>query len=123
MTMTDDDTTTDSLADLATEDDEVALPGKRCHVVLEDGTRMTVRITNRDYIAWDMTAPKHRWGKAGDVPFLAGTFMAWTAAKREGQTRLTWEQWKAAVVDLDNNADDVEDPVRPTQRAARPATS
>lgn len=121
MTMTDDETT-ESLADLATTE-TVTLPGKRCTVTLDGQQPFTVRITNRDYIAWDMTAPKRQWGKAADVPFLAGTFMAYTAAKREGKTTLKWEQWKDAVVELVNEAEDVDDVVRPTQPDRRPETS
>jgi hypothetical protein len=123
MTMTDTDLTeADSLRELATAD-EVALPGKRCTVTFADRSTIEVRITNHCYIAWDKTAPRKKWGAMADVPFLAGTFMAWIAAKRAGLTELGWEAWQDAVEDITNLAEEPEDLARPTQRAAQPGTS
>lgn len=115
-------TAPDNLLDMATEE-EAGLPGRRCRVQLEGGDVFVVRITNREYIAWDKTAPRKKWGAMGEVPFLAATFMAWIAAKREGKTGLTWEQWQEAVVDCENLPEEPEDLARPTQRAPEPGTS
>ena len=123
MTMTEPDLELGEDREDQAETDEVRLPGRRATVMLDGGEVLELRITNRDHIAWDMTAPKKKWGQLSEVPYLAATFMSWTAAKREGKTELTFEQWKAAVLDIDSPGEDVEDMVRPTQRTARPETS
>jgi hypothetical protein len=123
--MTDDDLTdTSSLRELATDEpDQVTLPGKRATVTMTDGRTFTVRITNHCFIAWDKTAPKKKWGAMADVPFLAGTFMAWIAAKREGLTDMSWEAWQDQVDDVENLAEEPEDLITPTRRAAPPTVS
>lgn len=122
---TDEDLTADTATSLAEEaqPEERTLPGKRCRVVLADGTELFVRITNREYIGWDKTAPRKKWGSMGDVPFLAATFMAWLAAKREDLTVLSWEQWQTVVEECETLAEEPEDLARPTRRAAGPGSS
>lgn len=122
MTTTEDHTDTDSLADLATTD-QVALPGRRAEVTMGDGSKFTVRITNHCYIAWDKTAPRKKWGAMADVPYLAATFMAWTAAKRQGLTELGWDAWQEAVADILMLDEDPEDLAFPTRSAQLPETS
>lgn len=123
MTMTDEVDLTEE-RDLTEEDqEEVKLAGRRCRVLLSDGTRLELRITNREYIGWDKTAPRKKWGAMADVPFLAATFMAWLAAKRQDETTLTWEQWQTQVVECENLAEEPEDLARPTQKAAQPEHS
>lgn len=108
--------------ELATTE-ERTLAGAVTKVTMVDGTSFTVRITNRDYVAWDRTAPRKKWGKAEDVPFLAATFMAYTAARREGRTTLPFDQpgvenWCDSVDEVDSRADDEDGPdvARPTQK-------
>lgn len=43
-----------------------------------------VRISNRDYLAYDLTAGRKKWPRADAAPFLARTFVCWSAAKRDG---------------------------------------
>lgn len=102
-----------SLLDQATEDGRV-LPGRRSRVTLSSGETFVVRITNREFIAWDMTAPKRKWPNLSDAPFLGATFLAHRAAVRDQLTNLTWEQWQEAVDFLENLPEDEEDQVRPT---------
>jgi hypothetical protein len=83
-------------------------------VSMNDGAEYTVRITNRDRVAWDKTAPRHKWGSASDVPFLASTFLAWSASYREGLTDLKFEQFSEACDDLVDVTDKDED-ARPTR--------
>jgi hypothetical protein len=56
----------------APDEEDRTLPGHRMRVSMADGTTYTVRITNRDRVAWDKTAPRHKWGNAsgGAVPRL-----------------------------------------------------
>jgi hypothetical protein len=103
------DTQRPSLLDLATDDDGRVLPGRRSKVSLADGTTFTVRITNREFLAWDMTARKRGWGALSEQPFLGATFLAHRAAIREGLTSLTWDQWQDQVDLLENLEPDEED--------------
>jgi hypothetical protein len=103
-----------SLRELATEKpaERRTLPGRGCHVLLDDGTEFEVRIDNRDYIAWDKTAPKRKWPSGRDAPFLMTTFLAFCAATRAGLTDLRWEAFEAAAVLVE---DVQEEDARPTR--------
>lgn len=91
------------------------LHGQRVHVALEGGEEFTVRITNREYLAWDLTRTKRQWPPFNEALFLAMTFTAWKAATREKLTALTWEQWQDAVVEISTvEHDDEVDVARPT---------
>jgi len=97
-----------------TEPEQRSLPGHRMHVSMADGSEFDVRITNRDRVAWDKTAPRHKWGSASEVPFLASTFLAWSAAYREQLTDLKFEQFQEQCDDL-RDLTAVEDDARPTR--------
>ena len=98
----------------APESEERTLPGHRMRVAMADGSEYVVRITNRDRVAWDKTAPRHKWGSATEVPFLASTFLAWSAAYREGLTDLKFEAFADACDDL-ADITTTEDAARPTR--------
>lgn len=112
MTTTEDDTALRELAEL----EERTLPGHRTKVTLADGTSYVVRITNREYLAWDKTAPRKKWGTAQDVPFLAATFMAWAAAKREGLTGSTFDAFSEECEEVEAIQVEDEDLARPTRK-------
>jgi hypothetical protein len=64
-------------------------------------------------IAWEKTKARHReWPTSDDAPVFATTFVVWNAARRAGQTGLTFDQFADAVADL-NAVKDV--PADPTQ--------
>lgn len=98
----------------APAEEERALPGHRMRVSMSDGAEYTVRVTNRDRVAWDKTAPRHKWGSASEVPFLASTFLAWSAAYREGLTDLKFEAFSDACDDLEDITE-LDDDARPTR--------
>lgn len=113
-----------------TEDDtavsretERRLPGHRARVVLTDGTEMVVRITNREYVLWDKTAPKHKWGSAQEHPFLFATFLSFAAARRDDLTDLTFEKWEAVCEVNDDLPEEEEDRARPTKPGRRRGSS
>jgi hypothetical protein len=111
-------TALDEFDDITTAPDEIeerALPGQRIRVTLEGQDPYVVRITNRERVRWDMTAPRQGWGKAEDVPFLAQTFMAWSASRRENLTALKFEQFRDVVDDLEGLKAEVSDTARPTR--------
>lgn len=99
-----------------------ALPGRRVRIVLDDGTEYgaehTVRVTNRELVLWDKTAPRRQWGAAQDVPFLANTFTAWAAARRAGVIGdLKFEAFQDICLDVEDLQEDATDAARPTRRA------
>jgi hypothetical protein len=94
------------------QDDTVTLPGQHMRVHMAGGQSFAVRVTNRERVLWDKTAPKHKWGKADDVPSLATTFTIWGAARREGHYAGTFDAFCDAMEDFDVLS--TED-VRPTQ--------
>ena len=101
----------ESLRELATDEtEERRLPGHYCDVTMADGTVHRVRITNREYVAWDMTAPRHRWGTAKEAPFLSATFMAYAGLKREGKlpAKYTFDQFREDAEDVSSVPEDDE---------------
>lgn len=79
----------------------VTLPGQEVLCRLEGGRELTVRVTNRERVRWDKTAPRHGWGKAEEVPHLAMTFVCWAAAKREDLFDGNFDQFADALEDYD----------------------
>jgi hypothetical protein len=97
--------------------EERSLPGQRVRVTMEDGTGFEVRITNREFLAWDLTRSKRSWPPFNEAIFLALTFTSWKAATREKLTTLGWDQWSDAVVGIEDVTDDEVDVTRPTNPA------
>lgn len=95
---------------------ERKLPGRRTLVELDGLEPFEVRIDNRDYLRWDRTAPKRKWGSGRDVPFLMATFLSWSAATRAGLTDLRWEDFEERAVSVEEVRDeDGDDDARPTR--------
>lgn len=72
----------------------VRLATPRVTVILDDGRTITVQARNPDYLRWDRTAAKHGWPTMQKAPFLWLTFIAWSAARREGLIPDAWT-WEA----------------------------
>lgn len=88
-------------------------PGTVWGVELEDGQQLEVRTTNRDLIAWEKTRARHReWPDSSDAPIFATTFVIWAAARRDGMTSLTFDQFVEACVDFEKIAEAPADPTR-----------
>lgn len=104
------------LVEVATEDaGERTLPGRRARVVLSSGEEFVVRLTNRDYVRYDLERQRRKLPEGQGAPFVFATFLAWSAALRDGQTDLTWPAWMDNVEDLENLKGDEEDAARPTR--------
>lgn len=99
---------------------ERTLPGTYIDVTLTGGRTFTVRISNQDYIAWDKTAPKHKWGAYDTVPFRFATFLAFNAARREGLYTGTHAQFEDEVDGVERREVDGDDAARPTPTAQQP---
>lgn len=75
-------------------------PGQLVEVFLEDADPYTVRITNRDRIAYEKTAARHKeWPAPENGRSFVMTFLVWSAARRAGRTVLTFDQWQDALED------------------------
>jgi hypothetical protein len=104
---------------------------QRSLVELADGRTFVVRITMPDRTRWDFTAPRKQWGKAQDVPFLADSFVTWSAAKRQGDYTDSWDAWSGRpdapgdlieITHLDDD-DTGDDAAFPTRTAPSPEHS
>jgi hypothetical protein len=100
------DTAPPGVNDYLTDDDqvidgEVTLPGNYADC-RHAGREFTVRLTNRERVLWERAARKHEWGQATDSPHEALTFMAWQAARRDGDPAgaLTFDQFVDQVDDV-----------------------
>lgn len=113
---------TPAAAATAEEVEERTLAGHRIQVTLErPGGAVEVhvlRVDNRDFVRWDMTAPRQKWGTAKEVPFLFQTFLSWSAGKRAGLELPPFEAYREQVLeakDVKDDQDDEDDEARPTQ--------
>lgn len=82
-----------------------------CHVEFTDGREIDIDTTTRDYVNYENTARKHKWGPMGDNPAIWEAFAAWSALKRTGQFDGTWEAFLDAAVNVEGTPFDV-DPSR-----------
>lgn len=106
-----------SLRELAADTvdtDTGAIPGHRVHVILEDGASFTVRIDNRDFVAFDRLRPKLKLPDAKEAPFLFQTFLAWHAGRREGLHALRVETFLETCLEAKDEKTD-EDTAFPTR--------
>lgn len=104
------------------DSDAPKITGKVIGVTLLDGRQFSVTVRNRDYLAWDMTAPRRKWN-AQQQPFVFGNFLAWSAAKRDGLFDGTFDgrepgSWWNSVDDIDQSAQAAAIP--PTRPAVAP---
>lgn len=100
-------------------DTERTLPGQRTRVTFVDGHEIVVRVLNPDYLRWDLSRGKRGWPAGSEAPFLFATFLAWSAAKREGVIAdMTYESFTEQCVDVTPIRQDEEkdpgDVIRPT---------
>lgn len=92
-------------------DYKLSTPLVRVRRFSDDEKLIELQTTNPDLVLWDRTRIKHRWPKFDDAPFLWMTFLSWAAARRTGiiPPDLTYEQWEADVMEIDQNDDDDSD--------------
>lgn len=93
---------------------DVKLVAPRVVVIRDGHDPLEVQADNRDLLAWEQTAVRHKWGSFQDRPFKWLTFLSWSAARRAGaiDTGLTYEKWESevlAVSDANTTEDTTED--------------
>jgi hypothetical protein len=88
-------------------------PGHVFTVFVEGSEPFDVRIVNRDRIALEKAAARHKeWPDPKTSPNFAVTFLTWSAAKRAGDTTLTFDQWQDALEDYEQVTEEPGDPTR-----------
>jgi hypothetical protein len=78
------------------------------HVVMNDGTEYDTESKTSDYLLYENTARKHKWGGISDNPALWEAFIAWAALKRTGQIDLAWEKFIEASDTVEGTSADVD---------------
>lgn len=72
--------------------------------IVRDGVPdpLDVQTDNRDMLLWEQTRARHKWDGFQTSPLTWMTFLAWSAARRQGaiDAGLTWEKWKEEVLDV-----------------------
>lgn len=88
-------------------------PGTVVQLFVEGEEPYTVLITNRERLAYEKTAARHKEWPAMEVGRnFAMTFVCWSAARRAGHTALTFEQFCDVLLDYDEVKDAPADPTR-----------
>ncbi len=96
-----------------------SVPSKRTRVELMDGTVFDVRVTQRDYIQWDLFRSRKKLPTYQEAPFLARAFVTYAAARREGLTDLKWEgpgSFQETVADIEDYETDDSDVAHPSRK-------
>lgn len=97
----------------------------KLEVTLADGRVFEVQTANPDYVRMDLTFSKEKWPTMTEGgPFLALTFLAWSAAKRLGLYDGKWEDWSNTdcLQVVDEETDEDVDPTQP-KAPSEPASS
>ncbi len=71
-----------------------------------DGEPYEVLTRLIDHNTWDTTRARHKWPTGDEAPMTWLAFIAWAAARRTGQTSLTYEQFLADTDAVEGVDDD-----------------
>lgn len=68
---------------------------KRMHMTVElnDGTIITADSAAVDYLRYEQTAKRHKWGSMTENPAIWEIFIGWCAVTRTGQWSGSWEDF------------------------------
>lgn len=108
----------DETSDGPTVEDTTEAPARRqvgqlVEVFLEGADPYTVRITNRERIAYEKAAARHReWPPMATGQNFAMTFVCWSAARRAGLTGLTFEAFADQLDDYEVVTETAADPTQ-----------
>lgn len=64
---------------------------------MDNGDHFDVQTKTADYLLYETTAKKHRWGGVSDNPAQWEAFLAWAALRRLGKYSGTWESFVKEV--------------------------
>jgi hypothetical protein len=71
------------------------------HIEMENGDVFETQTKTADYLLFEVTAQKHRWGSMSDNPARWEAFLAWASLKRIGKYTAPWEQFLKDVEIVD----------------------
>lgn len=67
------------------------------HIEMDNGDVFDVQTKTSDYMLYEETAKRHKWGGLADNPAKWEAFLAWSALRRLGKYGGTWETFKGEV--------------------------
>jgi hypothetical protein len=105
---------------------DVKLVSPRVVVIREGHENLEVQTDNRDMILWEKTRARHKWPKFDEAPIWWLTFLAWSAARRQGaiDAGYTWEKWESETLSASTVNDDGDDELgRPFDEATEQGSS
>jgi hypothetical protein len=83
---------------------DIKLTTPRVLIIREGHEPLEVQTDNRDLVRYDLTRPKQRpaWPDPTEAPSFWLTFIAWSAANRQGAipTDMKWEPWLEQVLNI-----------------------
>jgi hypothetical protein len=103
--------------------DKPTLSAPLLSIVQEGGAEFTVQATNRDLVMYEREAARRKWPTPQVAPFTWLTFLAWSAARREGLIAgdVTLPAFELVTLDVHNlSEDDEDDEVTPTPPGHEP---
>lgn len=89
------------------------------HIEMENGDIFDVKTKTADYLLFETTAKRHKWGGVADNPALWEAFLAWAAIKRVGKYGGTWESFTKDVDIVEATPEDAD----PTNEVVGDASS
>ena len=70
------------------------MAANKLRITFHDGREVTVQPTLEDRLKFETTLRKNRgWGDLKDNALKLEPFLAWSAASRAGETKLTWDEF------------------------------
>jgi hypothetical protein len=84
------------------------------HITMDNGDEFDVTTRTADYLLWETTSKRHKWGSITENPAMWEAFLAWAALKRNGQYTGPWESF---IKDADS-VNGIPEEVNPTTEVA-----
>ncbi|RWZ52938.1 hypothetical protein ELQ90_03105 [Labedella phragmitis] len=90
------------------------MTARKLRITLHDGKKLDVQPTLEDRLKFEQTLRKNKgWGPLSDNALKLEPFLAWSAAHRNGDIELTWDQFTkgdTAALDVETVKDDDGEP-------------
>ena len=78
------------------------------NIVMENGDVYDVTTKTADYLLFETTAKRHKWGGVSDNPALWEAYLGWAALRRVGKFSGTWEAFTKEVDMVEATPEDVD---------------
>ncbi len=80
-------------------------------IEMDNGDKFEVQTKTADYLLYETTAKRHKWGTVSDNPAMWEAFLGWAASRRVGKYSGTWETFIKDVDMVEAKQEDLD----PTQ--------